>query len=754
MTPAVPRPHLGILTSGGDAQGMNAAVRAVVRTALSRGARVSAIYEGFQGMVDGGDGIRELDWADVSGILHRGGTVIGTYRSKDFRQWEGRRRAARNLLGHGIDRLIVIGGDGSLSGLDQFRADWPGLLTELVEAGEITPETAAAYPALTFAGLVGSIDNDLVGTDSTIGADSALHRIIDAIDALASTAASHQRCFVVEVMGRNCGYLPLMAAIAGGCDYVLIPEHPPADGWEDVMSASVRQARLNGRRDTMVVVAEGARDRHGAPITADYVCQALTERLGEDGRVTILGHVQRGGSPSAYDRWASTWLGYEAAREVLDAAPGGVGAVIGFHGNQVIRLPLVEAVARTREVPTLIESGQYAQAMTRRGGAFTEMGLLLAELVNPDQPATLTGPSAGSGRPPGIASAATGKRIAILHAGGLAPGMNSAARYAVRLGIRRGHTMLGVRDGFTGLRDQQFEELGWADVEGWLADGGANLGVRRTMPSAADLYPICRALEEHRVDALIMIGGWNGYQAIHLLHRERDRYPALRMPMVCVPASIDNNLPGTEISIGSDTALNVITEAIDRLKVSGAAAKRAFVVETMGRHCGYLALLSGLAGGAERVYLPEEGLTLEELQRDVAWLRESFAAGRKLFLAVRNEEANPLYTTDFIARVLEEEGRGLYDVRQSVLGHVQQGATPSPSDRLLAARLVSHALHTLGEQFAAGTAESHYLGLADGGVRRFDIAHLNEHVDVAFRRPRDQWWLALRPVLEAVAEPV
>ena len=749
MTPATGQPHLGILTSGGDAQGMNAAVRAVVRTALSRGARVSAIYEGFQGMVDGGKGIRELEWRDVSGILHRGGTMIGTFRSKDFREWEGRRRAARNLLQHGIDRLVVIGGDGSLSGLDQLRADWPSLLTELVDTGEIAPETATAHPELVFAGLVGSIDNDLVGTDSTIGADSALHRILEAIDALGSTAASHQRCFVVEVMGRHCGYLPLMAAVAGGCDYVLIPELPPEPGWEDAMCAALRQARLNGRRDTMVVVAEGARERNGEPITSDQVRTVLQERLGEDTRVTILGHVQRGGVPSAYDRWASTWLGYEAACEVLAATPGHVGGVIGFRGNQVVRLPLVEAVARTREVPELIRSGRYPEAMEYRGGAFTEMARILQELADPTPP-----PSEHPAAPGSVPGDPAALRIAILHAGGLAPGMNSAARYAVRLGIRRGHTMLGVRDGFEGLREQRIAELGWADVEEWLADGGAALGVRRTMPAANDLYPISRALEQHRVDALIMIGGWNGYQAVHLLNRERERFPALRIPMVCVPASIDNNLPGSELSIGSDTALNVVTEAIDRLKVSGAAAKRAFVVETMGRYCGFLALVSGLAGGAERVYLHEEGLSLEALQADVAWLRESFATGRKLFLAVRNEEANPLYSTDFIARVLEEEGRGHYDVRQAVLGHVQQGGSPSPFDRLLAARLVSHALATLGDQFAAGTAESLYLGLTDGEVRRFGITHLNDDVDLKFRRPRQQWWLALRPVLEAVAEPI
>ena len=171
------------------------------------------------------------------------------------------------------------------------------------------------------AGLVGSIDNDLVGSDMTIGADTALHHIVSAIDDLSSTAASHQRSFVVEVMGRHCGYLALMAAVAGGADYVLVPEMPPAPGWEERMCAELRRGRQAGRRDSIVVVAEGATDREGNPIRSDYVREVLTDRLGEDTRVTILGHVQRGGKPSAYDRWASTLQGYHAVHELLTATP-------------------------------------------------------------------------------------------------------------------------------------------------------------------------------------------------------------------------------------------------------------------------------------------------------------------------------------------------------------------------------------------------------------------------------------------------
>src|SRR5512136_357225 len=265
--PTTPVTAIGVLTSGGDAPGMNAALRAVVRTALNRGVAVYAIYEGYQGMVDGGDRIRNMNWDDVSGILQRGGTVIGTARCAAFRGREGRLAAALHLLERGIDRLVVIGGDGSLTGANLFREEWPDLVAELVRQGAISQEVAAQHPYLGIVGLVGSIDNDFYGTDMTIGADTALQRITTALDQIGSTAASHQRTFVVEVMGRNCGYLALMSCLAGSAHWVLIPESPPdTDDWETLMCNVLATGRAAGRRHSMIVIAEGARDRNGIPI--------------------------------------------------------------------------------------------------------------------------------------------------------------------------------------------------------------------------------------------------------------------------------------------------------------------------------------------------------------------------------------------------------------------------------------------------------------------------------------------------------
>ena len=760
--------RIGILTSGGDAQGMNAAVRAVVRTTLRLGAQPYAVMEGWAGAVKGGDGIRPLAWDSVSSVLHRGGTIIGTARSAEFRTREGQLAAARNLLEHGIDHLVVIGGDGSLTGTNVFRENWPSLVAELAEKGEISAQTAAEHPALIVTGLVGSIDNDLVGADMTTGTDSALHRILEAIDDISSTAASHQRTFVVEVMGRHCGYLALMTAVAGGCDYVLVPELPPAEGWEDDMCTKLRQGREAGRRESMVIVAEGATDRSGNRITADDVKQVLSERLGEDARVTILGHVQRGGKPSAYDRWMSTLLGVAAAREVVTATADSEPVIFAERHNRIRALPMMEQVNATRAVKDLVASGDYQGAVAARGASFGQMLQLFETMSTPpaldpavhtqdeqDQAATAPPLPAPFRRGPSIDTTSRAdrpRRVAVVHAGGLAPGMNTAARAAVRLGLDHDFTMLGVHGGFPGLLDGDVHALSWDDVEGWVGDGGAELGTRREVPTVEQLYALGRSIERHEIDALLVIGGFNAYLAAHQLVTERDRYPAFKIPIVCVPASIDNNLPGSELSIGADTALNNAVRALDSIKQSAAASHRCFVAEIMGRRCGYLSLMSGIATGAERVYLNEDGITLAGLARDTAGMVEAFRSGRELYLIVRNERASVNYTTDVLAHIFAEEGHGLYDVRQAIIGHLQQGGDPTPFDRLMATKLVAHALHLLANQLDAGTAHSSYVGLTGGRITHHRLEHMNEELDRANRRPLNQWWMGLRGAISLVSQ--
>jgi 6-phosphofructokinase 1 len=731
--------RIAILTSGGDAPGMNAALRAVVRMGLSRGLEIFAIYEGYSGMVGGGDYIRPMRWSDVGGILHLGGTIIGSARCKEFRERHGRLRAVRNLLLHEIEGLIVVGGDGSLTGADLLHREWSGLVKELAETGQVSQWVADNHSTLAVVGIIGSIDNDMFGSDITTGADTALHRIIEATDAIASTAASHQRSFVVEVMGRNCGYLALMSAMASGADWVLIPESPPdVDEWEEKMCDRLGKGRQMGRRDSMVIIAEGARDRQGNPITSQRIKRTLEERLGEDTRITVLGHVQRGGSPSAFDRNLSTLLGAEAIEAITTMNPAGEPLIVGMQGNKLTRTPLNIALEKTRAVADAVAAQNYEEALALRGSSFREAYDIVRTLVR------------SSPRPP--APDQRRLRLALIHGGGPAPGMNTAVRAAIRIGIDRGHVMFGVRNAFRGFINNDIAELNWMSVNGWATRGGSELGTNRYVPKGRDLYAIARHMEELKIDGLLMVGGWSGYQSMLELYNQRHNYPAFDIPMVCLPATINNNLPGTELSVGADSALNSIIWAVDRIKQSAVASQRTFIVEVMGFYCGYLALMGALATGAERVYLHEEGISMHDLVKDVEEFRHAFEHGKRLGLVIRNEMANEVYTTNFMRTLFEEEGGSLFDVRQAILGHLQQGGTPSPFDRIFATRLAVRCIDYLEELAARHETTGACIGLVQGEVRFTGLDELSRLMDNEHSRPRKQWWMDLRPIARTLAE--
>jgi 6-phosphofructokinase 1 len=730
--------RIGVLTSGGDASGMNAAVRAVVRTGLDHGVEVFGIHEGFNGLIEGRERIRRMSWSSVGGTIHRGGTIIGTARSRKFTTREGRLAAARALLEAGIDNLVVIGGDGSLAGADVFRREWPGLLDELVTSLAVPVETALRHPRLTVVGLVGSIDNDAFGTDMTIGADTALHRITEAIDAISSTASSHRRTFVVEVMGRHCGYLALMSAIATGADWVFLPEQPPeSDYWETEMVTALKAGREAGRRDAIIVLSEGAIDRQGRPITSERLRQVLEAGLAEAVRITVLGHVQRGGAPSAYDRNLGTIVGHAAVETLLSGAADDEAQVIGVRGNRVVQIPLTECVSKTREINMLLEGHEYARATELRGHAFIAavgtLQTLLRALPHPPRP--------GQRR----------LRLAVLNVGAPAPGMNTAVRAAVRIAIDQGHEIFGVRRGFQGLIDDDMQPMAWMSVNGWAPLGGSELGTNRVVPNGPDLHAIAKTIEQRRIEGLLIVGGWEGYQGAFRLHQERDNFPAFGIPMVCLPATIDNNLPGTEVSIGADTALNSIVTVVDKIKQSAVAERRCYIVEVMGRRCGYLALMSGLATGAERVYLHEEGVTLKSMKEDLDMLVRGFREGKRLGLIIRNEDANPTYDTIFMTALFQEESGGAFAVRESILGHLQQGGDPSPFDRIQATKFARRSIGYLIEHAAEERPSASFIGMVNGHVHFHPLEDLPRMMDEPNRRPKTQWWLGLREINNALA---
>ncbi|KAI4888180.1 hypothetical protein NFI96_014762 [Prochilodus magdalenae] len=839
---------IGVLTSGGDAQGMNAAVRAVVRMGIYVGAKVYFVHEGYQGMVDGGDNIKEATWESVSSMLQLGGTVIGSARCKEFRTHEGRLRAALNLVRLGITNLCVIGGDGSLTGANLFREEWSGLLEELVQSGQIDEQAAETHSALHIVGMVGSIDNDFCGTDMTIGTDSALHRIIEVVDAIMTTAQSHQRTFVLEVMGRHCGYLALVSALACGADWVLIPEMPPEDGWEEQMCQKLSESRLRGSRLNIIIVAEGAIDRRGKPITSDavkdnradkkrlniiivaegaldshnrsittdYVKDLVVRCLGFDTRVTILGHVQRGGTPSAFDRILASRMGVEAVLALLEASPDTPACVVSLRGNQAIRLPLMECVqmekkvqaqflftllwfsiqfCKTQEVQKAMDEKNFEEAVKLRGRSF-ENNLNTYKLLSYRKP-----------------DSETLFNVAVLNVGAPAAGMNAAVRSAVRVGITEGHTMFAVHDGFEGFSKGQINEIKWGDVGGWTGQGGSLLGTKRTLP-AKFLDKIAEQMRIHNINALLVIGGFEAYLGLLELLAARSKHPELCVPMVMVPSTVSNNIPGSDLSIGADTALNAITNAFecllqlvearsiyrefclplcilpatisnnvpgtditvrtdtflsaivetcDRIKQSASGTKRrVFIIETMGGYCGYLATVGALAAGADAAYIYEEPFNIRDLQTNVEHLTEKMKTGIQRGLVLRNESCNENFTTDFIYQLYSEEGKGVFDCRKNVLGHMQQGGAPSPFDRNFGTKIAAKAIQWIskklkefyieGRVFANTEDSACLLGMRRRALVFQPVTQLKEETDFVHRIPKEEWWLKLRPLMKILAK--
>jgi 6-phosphofructokinase 1 len=293
----------------------------------------------------------------------------------------------------------------------------------------------------------------------------------------------------------------------------------------------------------------------------------------------------------------------------------------------------------------------------------------------------------------------------------------------------------------------------WMSVNGWASLGGCELGTHRGVPRGSDIYNIARSIERHKIDGLLIIGGWEGYQAAYNLYSQRDNFPAFNLPIVCLPASISNNLPGSELSVGADTALDNIIESVDKIKDSAVALQRCFVVEVMGRRCGYLALMGGLATGAERVYLHEEGVTLDDLREDVEKLNYGFEHGKRLGLMIRNENANQVYNTAFMVALFEEEGQDLFDVRQSILGHLQQGGRPSPFDRIQATRLATRCINYLIEQADQNSNQSAFIGLQGPAIQFHNLQDFERMSDVKNHRPKEQWWMDLRPIATVLAQP-
>lgn len=374
----------------------------------------------------------------------------------------------------------------------------------------------------------------------TIGCDTALHRIVDACDNLITTAKSHKRTFIVEVMGRHCGWLALMASVAVGADWVFIPECPPdVEDWESALCDGLA-ARRKQTNYSLVILAEGATDRVRRPIESAYLKAILSERLGHDTRVTCLGHVQRGGAPSADDRLQGTWLGAEAALAILGANDSTPSRIIGIRDHEVVSLELTAAVEKTRAVGEALQKRDFDTAMELRGPEYANLFLTFRRLRHKRVPEP---------EPPG--PGALSCNVCIVHAGSPAAGMNAITKVVVRSLANSGHHSFGAIDGFLGLALGHLFQLNWESVAQWHAMGGCKLGTNRVVPDKINggegVGRIAKVLEYYKIQAIIIIGGFEGLSGLQALQEGRKKYPALCIPMTLIPATISNNLPGSKV---------------------------------------------------------------------------------------------------------------------------------------------------------------------------------------------------------------
>ena len=348
--------------------------------------------------------------------------------------------------------------------------------------------------------------------------------------------------------------------------------------------------------------------------------------------------------------------------------------------------------------------------------------------------------------------------------------MNSATRAAVAYCLTRGHTPIAIHNGFSGLcRHHDDKPLGsvrdvnWLDVEGWISKGGSEIGTNRVLPSE-DLPKTAYCFERYKFDALFIIGGFEAFTAVSELRKARTEYAAFRIPMVILPATISNNVPGTEYSVGSDTCLNALVDYCDAIKQSASASRRrVFVVETQGGRSGYIATIAGLSIGATAVYTPEEGISLRVLARDIEHLRQGFAKdhgqSRAGKLILRNENASKTYTTEVIADMIREESQGRFESRFAIPGHVQQGGTPSPMDRVRAVRLAVRCIQFLegyaeksSEEIVADEMSMSVIGIKGASVVFGPMTRLEkEETNWKDRRPLQETWLSLRSVVDILS---
>ena len=453
-----------------------------------------------------------------------------------------------------------------------------------------------------------------------------------------------------------------------------------------------------------------------------------------DTRITTLGHVQRGGSPSAFDRFQATILGVAAVDALAAAQHGSLSVVVGLQGYSVAEKPLMECVRATQAVEKHLKAKEFDAAFKARGSAFAEFWQILVAVSGAQQ--VPHGPQMA-------------QAVAVATVGAPAPGMNHCCRVVVRMLMERGHRVLLVHGGFDGMEQNRFEEAVWMSCSGWAGAGGAFLGTGRKTPNEASAERIHRTLVGLGVRALVVIGGYEAYAGALQLHKACGKAVAIAV----IPATISKNCVGTEVSIGMDKASNNLMVSCDQIKQSCIGyEKRVYVVESIGRSCGFQSLFGAIASGADLVLLPERPPKLQDMDAVLAVMRHRFTSTTaQIGLIINSESASDIFTTPFVRRLHETSLKDIkVSAREALLSGLQQGGDPSPMDRIFAGRMALAAVDHISRCLAQPDLTEHE-AVACGLVRDervyTPLSVFERETNHKLRRPRDQPWL--EPFLHA-----
>ncbi|OAF66124.1 hypothetical protein A3Q56_06162 [Intoshia linei] len=416
-----------------------------------------------------------------------------------------------------------------------------------------------------------------------------------------------------------------------------------------------------GQRLNIIIVAEGAIDENGHKISSNRLQHLVEDRLQYDTRITILGHVQRGGNPSAFDRILATRMGVEAVVAILDTTTNSEPSVISINGNKICRIPLKKSVELTSSIKDAYAKKDYECVMHLRGPNYVKNlnnYLMMSKLYM---------------KCPSIHLDALHPKIYIVNVGAPACGINACVRSLTKLFILNKCIVYHVKNGLNGFIDNEIYTANWSNTNYWIHEGGSLLGTNRNTPKKIGIDVLAEKFKMRNINCLIIIGGYEAFLSVVQMEEARKDHSEFRIPIGIIPATISNNVPGTTLCIGSDTALNEITYTCDRLKQSATGTrKRVFIVETHGGFCGYLATMAGLSSGADAAYIFEKKIDVQDIKNDAEHLVQKMSEGTERGIILRCEKASKNYDIHFMRAIFEEIGQDSFDTRINVIGHIQQ----------------------------------------------------------------------------------